>query len=901
MPLAAADLARLSNLLDEAMTLDPPALEVWLAGLQAVDAAELGSTLRRLLAQRATPATSDLLERGPAFAPSFEPDDAASPAFEPGDALGPYRLLRELGQGGMGEVWLAERADGQLKRPVALKLPLLQARRPELAQRFARERDILAGLSHPNIARLYDAGLADDGQPYLALEYVEGQPIDAWCRARGVAVEDRLRLLLQVADAVAFAHSRLVVHRDLKPANILVTAAGEVRLLDFGIAKLLEGETAAETALTRASGRAMTLDYASPEQIRGEPIGTPSDVYSLAVVAFELLAGARPYRLRHQSAAQLEEAITQIDAPLASEVATEAPLKRRLRGELDAILNKALKKQPGDRYPTVDALALDWRRHLDGGRVFARPDTAGYRLQRLARRHRLPLAVGAAVTAAFALGIGAGATALVIFVLLVGLAGSLWQTRRAAQDRDRAFELAARNEAVSDCLNLLLTQAAQGGQAVTAQQLLERAEQLVEQEFKHHPEHRATVLAMIGMNAQTLGQPGRAVQLLLRALDAARSSHDRDLLDTLASQHALNIGWLGRVHEAIAVLEPIVARRSTQPEQRAEAHHYLALLANSISDAGPALHHAGEALRWLRLSRRSSPRLESSFLASLGSACSLNGRIDEADRHYEAATAKFASLGLAGGTHAVALFNNWGVLNERAGDVRRALAVCERALLASQEAGAPPSPYVAINRARALEGLGRLEQAEAGYRQGLEIGRNTGNALVIGNALLSLASVAVSQGRAEQALAWMVEAGEDLPAPTAVMRLIVQGRLALLQGNDAAAASSFSAAVGERPALPGTFTALLGRSQAHRRLRALPAALADAQDALALAEKLQGGKPHSFRTGLAWLALAQLQRQQHDAAAAQRAADMALVQLAHAVDAEHPALAEASRMAQQGP
>ena len=225
------------------------------------------------------------------------PHEAASlPADEsdlqPGALVGPYRLLRELGIGGMGAVWLAERADGTLKRQVALKLPRAAWSRG-LAERMARERDILASLEHPHIARLYDAGTDAQGRPFLALEYVEGQPIDVYCHERALNIPARLQLLLQVAHAVAFAHSRLVIHRDLKPSNILVTADGQVRLLDFGIAKLMEGDRTQETQLTQLAGRALTLDYASPEQIRGEPIGTASDVYSLGVVAYELLAGAK--------------------------------------------------------------------------------------------------------------------------------------------------------------------------------------------------------------------------------------------------------------------------------------------------------------------------------------------------------------------------------------------------------------------------------------------------------------------------------------------------------------------------------------------------------------------------------------------------------------------------------
>ncbi|HSC01410.1 MAG TPA: serine/threonine-protein kinase, partial [Burkholderiaceae bacterium] len=231
--LAPPDLRRLSTLLDEALELPEAEREAWLASLQG-DA--LVPTLRELLARHARHETGDLIDRLPVF--TIGPERSAAPTLAAGDTVGPYRLLRELGHGGMGEVWLAERTDGQIKRPVALKLPMLGARRSVLVQRFARERDILAALAHPHIARLYDAGLADDGQPYLALEYVEGQPITHWCDAQKLASRARVELLLQVMSAVQYAHANLVIHRDLKPSNVLVTSEGQAMLLDFGIAKL---------------------------------------------------------------------------------------------------------------------------------------------------------------------------------------------------------------------------------------------------------------------------------------------------------------------------------------------------------------------------------------------------------------------------------------------------------------------------------------------------------------------------------------------------------------------------------------------------------------------------------------------------------------------------------------
>ncbi|MEO8835616.1 MAG: serine/threonine-protein kinase, partial [Caldimonas sp.] len=271
-----SDWPRLSHLLDEALDLDPAARPAWVDALAESESIrhELRDLLARLEAAMCGPLDAPRLHLGPE-----DGDDDSIALLAPGMRVGPYRLLRELGHGGMGVVWLAERDDGTLQRSVALKLPTLGGSRG-LHERMRRERDILASLAHANIARIHDAGVDDHGRPYLALEYIEGEPIDRYVQGRALPTTARLRLLLQVAHAVAHAHGRLIVHRDLKPANILVTAEGEVRLLDFGIARLLEGERAVESPLTRQVGRVLTMDYASPEQLRGEPIGTASDVYS---------------------------------------------------------------------------------------------------------------------------------------------------------------------------------------------------------------------------------------------------------------------------------------------------------------------------------------------------------------------------------------------------------------------------------------------------------------------------------------------------------------------------------------------------------------------------------------------------------------------------------------------
>ena len=370
---------RLSPLLDALFELDPPARERRLAELRDEDAG-LAAELEALVA----------LEEG---SEDFLSKPAVSPlaGLHPGQEIGPYRLDRQIGEGGMGQVWRASRADGLYERRVALKLLRPGLADTNLRLHFTRERQILARLAHPNIARLLDAGVTGDGQPYLALEYVDGRPITDYCREHDVPLDARLRMFAQVCEAVSHAHANLIVHRDLKPSNILVTPAGDVRLLDFGIAKLLDGEPAAPEH-TGTGVRAFTLHYAAPEQIRGEPVSTMTDVYSLGVVLYELLTGCKPYRPERTSDAAWEEAILTGDVPRPSQAALQGtdsgvgstPSRKRARalsGDLDNIVLKAMARRPEQRYPSVEAMSLDLRRHAAGRPVLARPQSVGCRVR----------------------------------------------------------------------------------------------------------------------------------------------------------------------------------------------------------------------------------------------------------------------------------------------------------------------------------------------------------------------------------------------------------------------------------------------------------------------------------------------------------------------------------------
>ena len=581
------DWATLRRLLDEALDLAEAARETWLGQLDAsFDAFK--PRLRALLAQEARGVGAlplDTLPRVDVADPAAGAADDGRP--QPGDAVGPYRLIRLLGEGGMGEVWLAERTDMLQRRPVALKLPRLVTGRARLAERLAREREILAALDHPHIARLYDAGVTADGQPYLALEHVEGERIDAWCARQALDVPARLRLFVQVAQAVAHAHAHLVVHRDLKPSNILVNPAGEAKLLDFGIAKLLEDGHAEETELTRLAGRALTPHYASPEQILGQPVGTAADIYALGVVLFELLAGSHPYRIKRDSRAALEEAIVAAEIRQPSEAVTDAGLKRRLRGDLDTIVLKALKKAPAERYGTVQALIEDVERHLDSRPVRARPDGRLYRLRKFVARNRLAV----------------GAAAGVLLAVLAGAAVSLWHAQVARAEQRRAEQVKAFVASIFAEANPYRSEAV----ALTADDLLRQAERKLAGQIDTSPATRVELLNTLGWSFIGLHRIDDAERLAGQALDESRRHLPADAPSALAARVLWTsvLRFRGRTAQLQAELQTLLpALRRAGARVLPELQAALANRAHGAIDGGRYAEAVEAARESLELARR---------------------------------------------------------------------------------------------------------------------------------------------------------------------------------------------------------------------------------------------------------------------------------------------------------
>lgn len=512
---------RADELFDAALDLAPDQQAAFVERACGADVEMRAEVLRLLRAHH----RSEFFFRSPALqfaTPLLESDDALRTvaAFAP-ERVGNFRIVGVLGRGGMGDVFLAERDDGQFEQRVALKV--IQHGATGLVQRFLEERRILALLEHPAIARLIDGGITPTGLPYFAMELVDGEPIDKYCDAHKLSLERRLELFADVCDAVTYAHQHLVIHRDLKPSNIIVTHAGQVKLLDFGIAKLVSEQALSADAI-RTQFQAMTPEFAAPEQLRGEPVSTATDVYALGVLLHMLLTGKRPYDVSGKSAAELERIVCEHEPAKPSSRATDA-LRRRLRGDLDAIMMTALHKEKARRYQSTAELKLELARFLEGRPVAARPDGAGYRARKYIWRHRIGLAAAATI-----------ATLLITYVATV-----LIDRRHIQRALAEAQAGTRKAEQVTDFM-LGLFQAAEGGKAltdsVTAQALLSRGS-IEAHELTAQPELQAQMFDVIGRLHTQLGDYQEAQPLLEKALQIRRNLYGEVHPDVVTSMASL--------------------------------------------------------------------------------------------------------------------------------------------------------------------------------------------------------------------------------------------------------------------------------------------------------------------------------------------------------------------------
>lgn len=631
--------------------------------------------------------------------------------------FGPYRVRREVGSGGMGAVYLAERSDDQYRKEVALKvLPRWSGGDRRRLQRFLEERQILATLDHPGIARLLDGGVTADGQPWFAMEYIDGQPIDKYCDERRLSVEERLKLFCEVCSAVQYAHRNLVVHRDLKPSNILVSAHGRVALLDFGIAKLLAEDPSMANAAKTIGDRLMTPLYASPEQIRGEPASTAADVYALGVLLHVLLTGGRPYRLSTfesyevaravleqeperpsvSAAREAESAGTGAAQPPAAVRAlargsTSVKLARRLRGDLDAIVLKAMAKDPSRRYTTVEQLETDVRRHLTGLPVLAQPESRAYLARKFIRRHRTGVAM-ASVAAVLVIGFAA--------VMTVQRSRIRAQAERIALERDRAEQVGG------VFLNIFRT-VAPGDRGTAARDILDSATGRIDEQMIAHPEQRARLMFEMARAYHRLELHDRARRLLDTSLALRRNLRpkpDLEIAETLNLLGAVLLAQANVVRADEAYGEALALRRRELGSRHADVARTLV----GLSATRRAQRRFPEAER---LSRDA---------VAIDESRGPNARADLA-RSTSALAGAFAD----------------------AGDYRGAAALFRKALTLARETHPEEDPEVAatvFDLAAALHGAGEHGAADSLIRYGLGLNRRLLTAsLLSGGASLSTA------------------------------------------------------------------------------------------------------------------------------------------------------------------
>ena len=905
----------LSPLMDELMELEAEAREARLIELAQGDAA-LALDLRGLLAAH------EALQHG-AFLEGSAPGSGEISAVGvslAGRTIGTYTLDRAIGQGGMSTVWLAHRSDGRYEGQVAIKVLDLALLVRTGTARFEREGNLLARLAHPHIAHLIDAGVAEGAQPYLVLEYIEGEPIDQWCDIRGLDLRARIHLFLDVLDAVAHAHHNLVLHRDLKPTNILVTADGQVKLLDFGIATLLDDADAAVGAsdLTNASGRAFTPAYASPEQVQGQPLTTATDVYALGVLLYGLLGGQHPTGKETLTPAMQLRAVVDTEPPRLSEALVRSPtrqgvasarastplqLARSLRGDLDNILAKALKKSPAERYATPTAFADDLRHFLDHEPVGAHADGWPYRFRKFVRRRRVELAFSAAV----------GMT------IVVGVISTLWQagvaTRERATavlERDRAERALTRSDAAREFTHALLTQVAQSAKPVTFQEILERGEQFAARQGSGDPAQQADVLMALAGFYTSVGDERKALALTERASRLAERSGDPALMASAGCAYGQAVASVGDLKRGEEIASRAQRQAGGDAQSQADCWQQRSYIAMMARDGAGMLASSQAALAALDRVPHASPVNHAQLISIMASAYRLLGQTAEADAAYGRSIAMLTQVQKADSIEAAVIWSNWGMTADASGQdslaaerYRHALTSEEQILGADAVSGATLN-----NLARKSVRLARLDDAEKYSERALKRFRSVGTPSQIALALLANSEVRLAQGRFDEAKALLAQARAQIgakadtaqsPAPSLLFQ---QAKLERAQGDAAEALRTIDTLTQRTQAAGAPPEPRVSRYQRRREraetllaLGLYDAALGDIADAITCARELQGSAPASSYTGLALLTDARLLNGRGDANSARARAAEALLHLQATLGPDHPDTRHAAQLA----
>ena len=899
--------------LDQALEMPEGEQSAWLSRVHERDPG-LALQLQTLLAEHRALSKERFLENRSVPLPS-------GPGLA-GQTFGQYRLVSQIGQGGMGSVWLAERADGRFDRRVALKCLNIALMGRVGEERFKREGRILGRLAHPNIAELLDAGVSHFGQPYMVLEYIEGQHIDRFCDDRRLNVEKRIRLFLDVLKAVAHAHANLIVHRDIKPSNVLVGTSGQVKLLDFSIAKLLEAErdTSMATLLTLDGAHAMTPAYAAPEQLKGEAITTATDVYSLGVLLYVLLTGHHPAGSGTHTPAGLVGAIVGKEVLRPSDAVCQGrqdseiivknaalrstlpnKLQRMLRHDLDTILLKSLKKDRCERYGSVTAFADDLCRYLRQQPISAQPDTFGYRAKKFVHRNRMAVLLsGLALIATFG-----------------GVVTTFRQARIARSQRDFALQQVESSEILNEFHEFLLSDAAPSGKPFTTDDLLDRAERIVEREHTPKDPNRLRLLVSIGYQYVEQDEAGKGRSVLEEAYKLSRSLSEASIRAKASCMLGAALARVDELPRAETLFQEGIHEIPEGPQftlERVACLRSGTEIAMQNGNVVEAVRRAQTALATLRKSPFDSAALELERWIDLATAQSAAGEDADAVSAFEQASTLLTSLGRDQTENASVVFCNWALELDLLGRpldaesmYRRAINI-ERASNSEEEV----SPILLVNYSRTLEELGRLEEASNYADRAYRKAQRVGYSLAEDYALLERARIYIALKRTSQA-ASTLDALEPrlqhrLPAGHyGFASLAAQRGLNALAAGELESAQTFAdraVSIVERAIKSGREgshdlpTLLTNRSTIELAASHPDRAVADARRAVTLLEPtLEVGKLSST-LGYAYLALGRALRAQGDAEGAQRPLYLAAEHLQYTIGPDHPNARTARQLAE---
>ena len=905
----------LSQYLEEALGMTDEERSAWLFAMRAQNP-DLADELASLLHEHRALSEKGFLERHPV--------GLTNSSGLAGQSLGVYTLVSQIGQGGMGSVWLAKRNDGRFERRVAVKFLNIALIGKSGEERFRREGKILGRVTHPNIAHLIDAGVSQVGQPFIVLEYIEGEHIDRYCDHHRLGVEARIRMFLSVLGAVAQAHANLIVHRDLKPSNVLVGNDGQAKLLDFGIAKLLEGEGQQGEAgqLTIEGGRLLTPEYAAPEQLKGEAVTTATDVYALGVLLYGLLTGQHPAGAGPHTPADLVKAVVDTEPARPSEVvvisranaditATNAVnrsttpdrLRRFLRGDLDTILAKALKKDPSERYQSVTALAHDLRHFLRSETIGARPDTITYRAAKFMRRNRAAVAL----------------VTLAVVATAGGVVGTVLQARTARAQRDFALRQVGRGEALNDFHQFLLSDAAPSGKPFTVNELLRRAEHAIERQHAADDPNRVTLLISIGRQYMEQDEGSSARRTLEKAYKLSRSLTDPSIRAAASCTLAAQLARDEELSRAEMLYAEGLRELPIGPQfslERVDCLHNGSEIAQQRGDIAEGIKRARDAQTVLQQSPFDSEALELHRWTDLAMAYNAAGNDAEAVAAFERAGTLLSSLGRDDTQTAVTLFNNWAIELDQLGRPFEAEKMYRRAIDISRagESEDTVSPMVLNNYAKTLRELARTTEAEDYAGRAYAKAQRVGHQLVINQSLLERARIYTARRDPVRAAAMLDEVEPRLqkslpPGHYAFATLAsAKAQNALVRGDIPTAMKLADRAVAIDEAAikaggEGSYylpTLLINRSNVELAASHPDQAEADASRALSLSQV--GITPGTFSStqGSAYLALARALRSQGKLDEANAAFRSAAQHLQSTLGANHPDARSARHQSEMG-